>query len=259
MQIKGREKIYIIFFLSLFVFNLNLNAEEFNITAKEILIDKENEILVGKGQVQAVDSGGKVINANKITLEKSREFLLAEGEVKISDTDGNILEADKATYDKKNEIIITQGDTKLTLKEGYKLITRSVTYDVKKKILNSNENSIFSDRDENIIKTSMFQYDIENNLFSSIGKIKIIDIRKNKYFLKELHIDTRNKEMIGSDVSVILDQENFGVSHESDPRFISNDIFISKNKTNLSKGVFTNCKKENGKCVLQQLLLFVIT
>ena len=248
MQIKDRKKIYIIFFLSLFIFNFNLNAEEFNITAKEILIDKENEILVGKGLVQAVDSGGKVISANKITYEKSREFLLAEGKVKISDTDGNILEADKATYDKTNEIIITQGNTKLILKEGYQLITRNITYDAKKKILSSNENSIFTDRDKNIIETSMFQYDIENNLFSSIGKIKIADIRKNKYFLKELHVDTRNKEMIGSDVSAILDQENFGVSHESDPRFTSNDIFISKNKTNLSKGVFTICKKRNGKC-----------
>ena len=94
----------------------------------------------------------------------------------------------------------------------------------------------------------MFQYDIKNNLFSSIGKIKITDIKKNKYFFKELHINTRNKEMIGSDVSVILDQENFGVSKESDPRFVSNDIFISKNKTNLSKGVFTICKKRDGKC-----------
>ena len=54
--------------------------------------------------------------------------------------------------------------------------------------------------------------------------------------------------MIGSDVSVILDQENFGVSQESDPRFVANDIFISKNKTDLSKGVFTVCKKRDGKC-----------
>ena len=39
----------------------------------------------------------------------------------------------------------------------------------------------------------MFQYHIEKNLFSSIGKIKIIDINKNKYFFKELHVDTKKK------------------------------------------------------------------
>ena len=54
--------------------------------------------------------------------------------------------------------------------------------------------------------------------------------------------------MIGSDVSVLLDQKNFGVSKESDPRFVANDIFISKNKTNLSKGVFTVCQKKEGRC-----------
>ena len=50
-----------------------------------------------------------------------------------------------------------------------------------------------------------------------------------------MHIDTKKKEMIGSDVSVILNQENFGVSSENEPRFAANSIFISKNKTDLSK------------------------
>ena len=94
----------------------------------------------------------------------------------------------------------------------------------------------------------MFQYDIKNNLFSSIGKIKILDINKNKYFFKEIHIDTKKKEMIGSDISVVLDQQNFGVSKKSDPRFVANDIFVSKNKTTLSKGVFTVCQKRGDKC-----------
>ena len=54
--------------------------------------------------------------------------------------------------------------------------------------------------------------------------------------------------MIGSDVSVWLDQENFGVSKENDPRFVANDIFMSKNKSNLSKGVFTVCQQKENKC-----------
>ena len=246
MQIKNRKNISITLFLSLFVFNLNLCAEEFDITAKEILIDNKNKILVGKGSVQAIDSEGKRINANKITYEKSREFLLAEGNVKITDIEGNILKTDRATYNKINELIISYDNTELLLKEDYKLITKDVSYDTKEMVLSSNENSILSDADGNIVETNMFQYQIKNNLFSSIGKIKIIDMKRNKYFFKELHVDTKKKEMIGSDVSVLLDQENFGVSQESDPRFVSNDIFISKNKTTLSKGIFTVCKKKEG-------------
>ena len=248
MQIKNKKNHIVICLLSFFLFISNLNAEEFDIIAKEIVIDKENEIIVAKGSVQAKDSEGKLIYADKITYEKSREFLLAEGKVKITDNEGNILKTDKATYDKINEKIVTYDYTELILKEGYKLISKNISYNVTKKILLSDENSIFTDIDGNIIKTTMFQYDIANNLFSSIGNIKILDIKKNKYFFKEIHIDTKKKEMIGSDISVVLDQQNFGVSKKSDPRFVANEIFVSKNKTILSKGVFTVCRKRDSEC-----------
>ena len=235
-------------FLFLFAFNSNLNAEEFNISAKEILVDKQNKTIVGIGSVLAIDSEGNRINANKITYIKSKEFISAEGDVRIADINGNILKANKATYDKLNELILTKEKTEILIKNGYKLVTKNISYDTKEKIINSKSNSIFTDKDGNIIETSMFNYNVENNLFSSVGKIKIVDIKKNKYFFKELHVDTKINEMIGSDVSVVLDQETFGVSKESDPRFVANDIFVSKNKTDLSKGVFTICKKEDGKC-----------
>ena len=248
MQIKNNIKTLIILFLSLFVFNINLCAEEFNITAKEILLDKENKILTGKGAVEAIDSDGNIIIADTIIYKKSEEFLLAEGNVKVIDKEENILLSKKASYDKINGLIRTYGNTELVLKKDYKLLSKDVYYNTNKKILTSSESSIFKDTDGNIIETSMFQYDIEKNLFSSIGKIRVEDIKKNKYFFKEIHIDTKKKEMIGSDVSVILDQENFGLSQENDPRFVANDIFITKNRTNLSKGVFTVCKLKKNKC-----------
>ena len=116
------------------------------------------------------------------------------------------------------------------------------------KIISSDQKSILNDEDGNIVYVDMFQYHVEKKLFSSIGKIKVIDQKKNKYFFKELHVDTEKKEIIGSDVSVILDQKNFGVSQKSDPRFVANDIFLSENKSNLSKGIFTVCQKRGEKC-----------
>ncbi len=248
MLIKNSKFFLFIFIINLFVLNANLIAEEFNIEAKEIFIDKEKQIIIGTGNVQAIDSTGQIVNADKITYEKSKEFLLAEKNVKITDVDGNILLSDKATYDKINELIITYDNTEFIAKEGFKLISKNVSYNVGEKILSSPENSIFTDNEGNLIETSMFQYQIKNNLFSSVGKIKVIDIKKNVYFFKEIHADTKKKEIIGSDVSVILDQKNFGLNEKFDPRFVSNDIYFSKNKTDLSKGVFTVCKKKDGKC-----------
>ena len=248
MPIRNSKKLLFFFFLTFFTLNIDLKAEEFNITAKEILLDKENEILIGKGSVEAIDVDGKIIYADKIIYEKSREFLTATGNVKIADKEEIILTTNKATYDKINNLIITFDNTELALKEGYKLISKNISYNTDKKILSSGDISIFNDSDGNIIETSMFQYLIENNLFSSIGKIKITDIKKNKYFFKEVHIDTKKKEMIGSDVSVILDQESFGLSKESDPRLVANDILITKDESTSSKAVFTVCKIRKDKC-----------
>ena len=248
MQIKSRKLFIITIFLHLLFFSSIAYTEEFNISAKEILIDKEKEIVIGKGSVLAEDSKGQRIYADKITYKKLKEFLLAEGNVKIDDNEGNIITTDKAIYDKINEKIVTYENTKLILKDGYKLNSKNVSYDALKKILNSNENSIFIDTDGNKIETSAFQYDIINHLFSSIGEIKVYDINKNKYFFKEIYIDTKKKEMVGSDISIVLDQQNFGVSKENDPRFVANDVFVSKDHTKLSKGVFTVCQKKEGKC-----------
>ena len=178
MQIKNRKKILLPFFLGFLLFNLNVYAEEFDISAKEIVINKDDEIIIGKGSVLATDSEGKRVNANKVTYEKSREFLLAEGDVKIADIDGNILKSNKATFDKINEKIVTYDYTELILKEGYKLISKDITYNTEEKILSSNQKSIFTDNDGNIVETTMFQYNINDNLFSSVGEIKVIDIKK---------------------------------------------------------------------------------
>ena len=75
MQIKNSIlKTLIALFFSIFATNFNLYAEEFNITAKEILLDKENETLIGSGSVEAVDSDGNIITAEKITYKKSKEL-----------------------------------------------------------------------------------------------------------------------------------------------------------------------------------------
>jgi len=248
MQIKNRKKIFIFCFLSLFFLNLNVYADEFNITAVEISVDAENDIIIGKGSVEATDKEGNIIKADKIKYTKKIEFLEAEGSVEIFDVDGNILKSNKATYDKLDEIITSLENSELEIKEGYKLTSNIIIYNNKKKVMNSNQKSTLTDIDGNTVIVDMFEYNLEKNLFSSVGEIKIVDSKRNKYFFKEIYVDTKKKEMIGSDVSVVLDQKNFGVSDENDPRFVANDIFMSKDKSTLSKGIFTVCQERNGRC-----------
>ena len=248
MQIKSKINFTVNFLLIQFFIALNVYADEFDISAKEIIIDKNNKVLIGIGSVKATDQEGKIIYADKITYKEKNKFLLAEGNVKVKDINGNNLTSNKLSYDKINEIIKTFGNTDVFIQGGYKAKSKNITYNIIDRLISSNSNTIFTDADNNTIETNMFNYHVENNLFSSIGEIKVKDINKNKYFFKEMHIDTKKHEMIGSDVSVVLDEENFGLTDESDPRFVANSIYVSKNKIDLTKGVFTVCKKKDDEC-----------
>ena len=72
-----RNKILLIVIccFNLIIFNLNLHAEEFSISAVEVSIDKTSDIVIGKGSVTAIDSQGNQIKADKITYNKAKEFL----------------------------------------------------------------------------------------------------------------------------------------------------------------------------------------
>ena len=80
---------------------------------------------------------------------------------------------------------------------------------IKSKILTAKENSVLSDNEGNIVETDMFQYNIKNSLFSSVGKIKIIDVKKNKYFFKELHVDTKTSIRNSSFYNYYILKETF--------------------------------------------------
>ena len=55
MLTKNNLYILGLLLLGLIAFNVNLHADEFDISASEIIIDKENNTIVGKGSVEVVD------------------------------------------------------------------------------------------------------------------------------------------------------------------------------------------------------------
>ena len=248
MQTKNKLLIKILFFLSLMLFSSNIYAEEFDISAAEIQIDKKNNIVTGIGSVEVIDKEGRIIKADKVIYKREKEFLSAEGSVKVTDINGNVINSEKASYDKINEIITSYKNSNLLLGSDYKIKSNKIIYNINKKLINSNFKTTFTDVDGNIIITDMFQYDMEKNLFSSVGDIKVTDVNKNKYNFKEIYIDTNAKEMIASDVSVIMDQKTFGIDRRSDPRFVSNSAIMTENESSFTKGVFTVCKKRGKKC-----------
>ncbi len=249
MPTKNNIFLVFIFILNSLLMNTTLHAVELDIVAQEITIDKKNNTLTGTGSVIVTDASGTTIKADKVRYEKSNEFLTAIGSVEIKDANNNILTSDKMTYDKLNEVINTYKDSKINFQNEYSLLTNNIIYNFKDGVINSNQESILNDIDGNIVELDMFQYQINKNLLSSIGDIKITDKENNVYLLKEFHVDTKKKEMVGSDVNIFFDNKNIDPNSENEPRFASNNIYLSKNKSKMFKGVFTPCKSRGkGKC-----------
>ncbi len=132
MQIKN--KIIFILLLFLFLLNSTLYADEFDISATEITINTEKNILTGLGDVEIRDKEGKLIKANKVIYDKSNEFITAEGTLEVLDTLRNVLKTNKVTYDKINEIITSFENSELNIKEGYNLKSKNIIYNSGKKI-----------------------------------------------------------------------------------------------------------------------------
>ena len=106
MLIKNKIKFIIIYLLSFFIFTSNVSADEFNITAKEVVIDKENNILVGKGSVTAKDSEGKIITEiSNLPKEEAKRFFKGH-DLKIIETliEQGIIRFGKMHYQLQNEI-----------------------------------------------------------------------------------------------------------------------------------------------------------
>ena len=202
----------VVFFLCLA--NLNLFAEELNIKAANIKIDKDSKIL------------------------------LLEQDVVIKDIKNNILLTEKANYSKDKGLLKTLGKTKIITDEGFTINGTKITFDNIKGIISSDYQAQIKDKMGNIIFVEMFNYDRDKNIFFSKGKININDVNGNKYKLSEVYINEKQEKIIGTDAKVFINQGSLKPSEKNDPRIFANSVSITKNKSELNKAICTYCENK---------------
>ena len=187
------------------------------------------------------------IKAQKIELEKDKKIIYAEGDVEIFDKMENTIYAKKAEYDKLKGIVKTIGPTKIITSEKYEVNGEDITYDDNKKIIYSQNQTIITDIDKNRIVVDMFNYLTLKNMFFSKGEIEVTDKRTNQYLFSEIYIDEKNKKIVGSDIKSLLNDNALKDDKKNQPRFYANSATITEKLTVFEKGVFTSCKKREGK------------
>ena len=242
-----RNNIFLI--ILIFFFNKVLLADNIKISANNITIDKNKKTTLFENEVSVLTSDGDSIKSDSAEYNKSLGILTLKKNIYLTDKYNNVLTANFIEYKENEKVIKTKGLTKIITSEKYILESKDLLLNKKENlILSNNETKIF-DSDKNEILLDNFEYNTKLNFFKSLGNIEINDKNKNTYKFSQIYIDTKKKEIIGTDIKAFLNQENFKINEKNNPRVFSNTVNISKNKSSFEKNIFTLCGyRENDKC-----------
>ena len=121
--------------------------------------------------------------------------------------------------------------------------TDSIFFNVKDNIISSSSNSKFKDNFNNSITTTNFNYNLkEGDLRVENAELK--DFNNNIFLIKKAYLNTTSNKLLGKDISINLNNENFNIDNE--PRLKGRSLTSKGNLTEISKGVFTTCKIRDG-------------
>ena len=241
-----KNKFFIVF-ITFFLASL-LHAEDLFIEAKDITLNKDKKTTIFKNSV-SVKTKDKIISSEFAEFNKEAQTIVLKENIIAKDNFKNTIKTNYAEYDNINKIFKSNGPTTLITSENYILEGADIIFDNFNKDIKSNKSSTLKDLDGNEIYLENFEYLAEENIFKSIGLIKIKDKFNNIYEFSQIYIDTKKKEVLGTDIKAFLNSDDFKINKENDPRIFANTIKLSDEKSTFDKSIFTICgQKENEKC-----------
>jgi len=245
---KNRKIFFItLFFLILNFYNINVYSEEFKFEATQIeVLDKGNIIKASNGT--KIIGKDFVIISDKFIYNKKISAVDIEGNIIIEDSNNNIIiNTEKVKYLRNLEKFISNGYTTINYKNDFFLETLNIVYDRKINKISSKSETKISDILKNTYQTNSFEFLINEKIIRA-KNLFFKDNESNIVNIKDSIINTKNKKVIGKDITAEFDK-SFLDNTKNDPRFSGNSVTIINDETTLTKGVFTTCKKrDKDKC-----------
>jgi len=238
-----RKFIFLLFLLLKISFSSN--AEDFIFETKNIeIFDNGNLITAGKGSVFSTDKDIE-IKADKFEYLKESKILNIYGE-------GIAIIKSKNIISEFNNAKISSNDNILSLSDGVKIYhtisgfeaqTKNLTFNNFKNTISSKTKSKIFDLKKNVYNVDSFLFEIGKDLIR-VNNLSFVNKDKDKFETSIGYINLKTGNLFGKDIDVNLNKKNF--NKDNQPRLKGNSIEYDKDKTVISKGVFTTCKKRNG-------------
>ena len=189
------------------------------------------------------------ISAKNITLNKKNNITIFENDVVVRDEYKNIIKSEYAIYNDKLKILEIKDKVSIITTEGYSIDAHDIKLDKNKNIILSKKPAIITDIQKNKIYTENFEYQLNKNIFKSIGNVKVVDISNNVYKFSQIYINEKKKELIGSDSKVFFNQAEYKANANNKPRIFSNSVSIKDKESKFIKSTFTTCDyRKDDKC-----------
>ncbi len=235
----------LIFIFSYFFINSISFAESFKFESSKIEINNNGNIIYSEGGKAISSNNNLEINSDRFEYSKDSNILKAYGNGLAFIRSENLkIEFETATIDQNLSIIKADGNVKIyALEENLIITTSNIVYDKKNKIINSRTKSIVTDKLENIYSVDNFNYEMDKDLLK-VENVIFEDKKNNNFKTSLAYINTKTNKLFGKDVDINLNNTSFAKDNE--PRLKGNSIINEKDTTEITKGIFTTCKKRDG-------------
>ena len=227
--------------LSIIIFFEALQAENLLVQSQNIKLDKKNEISIFQNEVYVQTDKNHSIKSDFAEYDKKKGVIKFKGNIELKDSKENKISTNEAEYNEINKVFKTYGLTNISTSENYNIETSNIVLNKKLNFVTSKKPTIITDLENNIIKLENFEYQKEDKIFKSIGAIEITDKLNNSYQFSQLYIDTKKKEIIGTDVSAFMNDKQFKINEKNNPRVMANTFSSSKDQSIFNKSIFTLC------------------
>ncbi len=237
-----KNNLLIFFLINIFIIG-NSFANEFRFETSKIDIKENGDLILAEnGKAKSKDNEIE-IEALKFIYKKKLNLLEAFNGTALIKTDDIKIVFTEIRIDQKNLLISTKNKTTIyDLNNELVLETEEITLNRKSKILSSAKKSVLSDKFDNKFETNYFHFDINKNILKIKNSI-IKDFNNNKIEMELGYINTKSNKLFGKDIEITLDNKTFNQKNE--PRLKGNSIIYDDKIVELTKGVFTTCKKRD--------------
>ncbi len=241
-------KILLYIFFVVIIFQKILLADEININSSKMKVLNEGNIINAFNVKADIPKKNIEIEGDEAIYDKKNSQLTIINNVKFTDKLKNVyIEGKKVIYNQITDVVQTFGETYIKIENNYDVYSSDLVYDRKTQKIYSNKETTIKDNKKNVFNLEeKFVFDINNEIISS-DKTNIIDNNNNEYSFEMAKINLKNNEIAGKELKVNFVDSYFG-NPDNDPILKGQGATSDENKTKIYKAAFTTCDTKNKKC-----------